>query len=67
MISTVASLKNHRDIFSTPLVIDDHFLALQLVKLSSLHDDQWPDEAVQQFHSIELVKRDGDNALPMSP
>ena len=32
-----------------------HFFALQMVKLSSLHDDQWPDEALHHYHSIDLV------------
>jgi hypothetical protein len=39
----------------TPLIKNDHFLALQMVNFSSLHDEGRPDDALHQFHSIELV------------
>jgi hypothetical protein len=34
---------------------DGQFLARQMVKLSSLHDEGEPDDALHQLHSIELV------------
>jgi hypothetical protein len=51
VISTVASSKNHRVIFRH----DGPILALQMVKLSSLHVEGRLDDALHQLHLIELV------------
>jgi hypothetical protein len=54
-VSTVASLK-----ICHFRVRDGPFFALQMVYFSSLHDEGRLDDALHQFHSIELV-----NALGM--
>ena len=58
--STVVSSNNRRVIFSPPLITDGHFLALNIVNFSFLHDEGRLDDALHHFHSIELV-----NALRM--
>jgi hypothetical protein len=52
--STVASSKNHRVIFS-PRWSLTHFLALQMVNFSSLHDEGRPADVFRHYRRDTLV------------